>query len=106
MKGTRVWPNEDGFLDQKAMNMPGAYGRVDIPKALATMERRGYPITADHPWCDWEVCTPDGIVGRLAPHIHTVEEHADGTITVTPSIDMSRIVPGGYHGWLKKGEWS
>lgn len=106
MIGHRVRPKEDGFLDQSAMSQPGAYGRVDVVRVLATMQARGYPIKADHPWCDWEVCAPDGHSGRLSPKIHTVVEHEDGTITVSPSIDFSKTTPGAFHGWLRRGVWT
>ena len=46
---------------------------------------------------------PDDLLGNLSNH--TVEEHGDGTITVTPSIlvqNSSRQV----HGYLTKGVWS
>lgn len=49
----------------------------------------------------WWVATPEeGVMGPLTEH--TVEEHEDGTITVSPSI----LVTGGYHGFLRRGEWS
>lgn len=50
----------------------------------------------------WEINDPNGNIGRLGGHL--VEEHSDGTITVTPSIlDKD---PGGYHGWLRRGVWT
>jgi hypothetical protein len=53
---------------------------------------------------DWYCCTPNGQLGNLGAH--QVEEHHDGTITVSPSI----LVTGGssgkrYHGYLKAGVW-
>lgn len=39
---------------------------------------------------------------------HYVEEHDDGSITVTPSLlihDHSTIGAKGWHGWLTKGEF-
>ena len=94
MQGIRVYPNDKGWLDQQAMSQPGAYGRATAPEVANT--RIGW----------WEVTTPDGHVGSLDPSIHTVVEHEDGTITVTPSIDMSRRHAGAYHGFLRKGEWT
>lgn len=49
-------------------------------------------------------CVPPGtnLLGNLGAH--TIEEHGDGTITVTPSI----LITGHdatYHGFLTKGEW-
>ena len=32
---------------------------------------------------------------------HEVEEHDDGTITVSPSI----VTSDGWHGWLDRGVW-
>jgi len=106
VKGTRVYPNEDGWLDPAQINQPGAYGRVDAAKVLARMEAKGYPIAGDHPWLHWQATAPDGTGGRLDPSIHTVEEHEDGTITVSPSLDYSKNTPGAYHGWLRRGEWT
>jgi hypothetical protein len=66
----------------------------------------------------WTVCDPNGQLGTFQSH--TVEEHEDGTITVTPSIldphsytpeDFQRmgvfaIAGPGYHGHLIRGVWS
>lgn len=50
----------------------------------------------------WEIRDPNGSVGRLGGH--TVVEHDDETITVTPSIlDPD---PGGWHGYLTRGVWT
>lgn len=95
MKGIRVWPNEKGWLDPQAMQQPGAYGRATAPEI-----KPGSAIG----W--WEICTPDGHLGCLDPKLHTVTEHDDGTITVAPSIDMSRRHAGAYHGFLRNGEWT
>jgi hypothetical protein len=61
---------------------PGAYGKVGD---------------------DWLVCLPTGELGNISGH--TITEHEDGTITVSPSI--LDIIPGGggYHGWLEHGVW-
>jgi hypothetical protein len=49
----------------------------------------------------WWIRDPNGNPGRLEDH--TVTEHPDGTITVSPSIlDPS---PGGWHGFLERGKW-
>lgn len=91
MIGVRVMPNADGWLEPGEIDKPGRYGRATAKRADGT--RAGW----------WEVTTPDGHIGSLNPAIHTVEEHADGTITVTPSLDMSKRHPGGWHGWLRRG---
>ena len=50
--------------------------------------------------------TPNGIVGRLNPAIHSITEHEDGTITVSPSILCKMNIEGRtWHGWLEKGIW-
>jgi hypothetical protein len=56
----------------------------------------------------WIVCTPNGEIGSLVKH--TVTEHEDGTITVSPSIliypHQSEIGPTpGWHGFLERGVW-
>lgn len=57
----------------------------------------------------WYCSTPNGHVGNLTTH--TIEEHPDGTITVTPSILVSRRRSGEtadeelWHGFLNKGQW-
>ncbi len=95
MKGIRVYPNIDGWLDPVAMEQPGAYGRSTSPQ-----------ITPGSPIGWWEVTAPDGSMGTLNPTIHTVTEHEDGAITVSPSIDFSKRRAGAYHGFLRKCEWS
>ena len=62
----------------------------------------------------WIVCTPNGEVGVLTKH--TVTEHEDGTITVSPSIliyphkgydeDTKQAIDmPGWHGFLERGVW-
>lgn len=41
---------------------------------------------------------PNGNIGSC--RTHTLAEHDDGTITVSPS-----ILGDGYHGWLERGVW-
>ncbi len=81
----------DGWLDPAEIDRPARYGRATAPRAQKS--RAG----------GWQVTTPDGHVGSLNPDVHHVEEHEDGTITVTPSLDMSPRHPGGWHGWLRRG---
>jgi hypothetical protein len=52
----------------------------------------------------WHACTPSGSLGNLGGH--TITEHEDGTITVSPSI----LVTDGetkkqWHGYLERGVW-
>ena len=56
----------------------------------------------------WCVRPPGSHLGSLRDH--SVEEHEDGTITVTPSI--LQTAPDGegggrelFHGWLQRGIW-
>ena len=91
MNGRRVMPNADGWLPDF---QPGDYGRATSP-----LIHPGSLVGA------WNVCTPDGHHGTLSPELHQVEEHEDGTITVTPSIDMSKRIKGAYHGYLRRGVW-
>lgn len=49
----------------------------------------------------WWVCAPTGDNVQIRPGMWTVEEHEDGTITVSPSLN----IVGRWHGWLKKGIW-
>jgi hypothetical protein len=93
MKGRRVYPDMLGFLPPLE---PGDYGR-----ATAKQFAERHPSML---W--WQVCAPDATQGSLNPAIHIVDEHPDGTITVSPSIDFSQRRIGGYHGYLVKGEWS
>lgn len=48
---------------------------------------------------EWLARPPGCSLGSLEDH--EVEEHEDGTITVTPSIDA-----GIWHGYLRRGVWS
>jgi hypothetical protein len=103
--GRRVYPTAEGWLDNSEMSAPGSYGRVDIDKIMASSAAAGHPLKPGHPWTHWEVTAPDGHGGRLDPSIHTITEHEDGTITVSPSIDFSKRVAGGFHGYLQRGVW-
>jgi hypothetical protein len=55
----------------------------------------------------WFCCTPGGHIGNLGKH--TVTEHEDGTITVSPSILVSAPHEGKqnqlWHGYLERGVW-
>lgn len=54
----------------------------------------------------WYACSPNGHTCNLKSH--TVTEHDDGTITVSPSIGIRYTDQKGwlYHGWLKRGIWT
>lgn len=54
-------------------------------------------------WC-WYVRAPNGDVASVGFKNHTIVEHGDGTITVSPSL----VFPHGgrYHGFLRQGAWT
>lgn len=98
-----------------------ALGEPTTPRGAYWRDSRGT-------WC---VVTPNGRLGSIAKH--TVDEHADMTITVTPSIlvyaidgaeytaeERDRLLETygadqvaawehgrqGWHGWLARGIWT
>lgn len=63
----------------------------------------------------WLACSPNGhmcTLGRGHPpdvkgSTHSIVEHEDGSITVSPSILISNPQQGElYHGWLERGVWT
>lgn len=46
---------------------------------------------------------PRGYAGCLRSH--TIEEHEDGTITVSPSVLLTAGDGQQWHGWLTRGIW-
>lgn len=56
---------------------------------------------SDKPY--WYIRDPKGDIGTIGTH--TVTEHEDGTITVSPSIAPGPRNPGGWHGFLERGVW-
>jgi hypothetical protein len=73
----RCYPKEDGQLYLK----PGDYGKDEDGKWWVRP-----PIEGPH-------------AGVLIDH--SIVEHEDASITVSPSI----LIEGVYHGYLKKGTW-
>lgn len=83
-----------------------------IGQRLADGYDETQPIPNGAYWIDWQgrwsVKTPNGRIGALDDH--TVEQHSDGTITVSPSILVEerpladRTLPG-FHGYLEHGVW-
>ena len=51
----------------------------------------------------WLCRAPNGFAGQLSRH--EVAEHEDGTITVSPSILITRPPQGEWHGYLERGVW-
>lgn len=86
MQGKRV----DDYLAPHLLKA-GEYSK--IPAARNNYWWPGHPY--------WHCCTPNGQVGMLVTH--SIVEHEDGTITVSPSI----LVTGGeeWHGYLERGIW-
>ena len=89
-QGRRIYPETDGYLDPEKINQPACYGKATAPKSGSAAG-----------W--WQVTAPDGSIGSISPKIHTVTEHEDGTITLSPSLDFSQRKPGAWHGWLERG---
>ncbi len=90
-QGTRVFSNAEGWLKGEELYKPASYGRATNPLVIGRSAG----------W--WTVTAPNGDACSLDPAVHQVVEHDDGTITVSPSIDMSRIKPSGWHGFLVNG---
>lgn len=84
MQGTRLHKiqGEQDFVFRIAKT-PGAYGTANGK--------------------DWFCTTPNGMLGNLASH--QVQEHEDGTITVSPSILVSGAQTESWHGFLQRGIW-
>lgn len=97
MNGRRVYPDANGWLTTPLE--PGDYGRAQ-PTAMADGSRLdNWPF-----W--WEVREPGGHACSLNPSVHTITEHEDGMITVSPSIVITG--PNGdqlWHGYLERGVW-
>lgn len=52
----------------------------------------------------WWIVPPDYVLGTISKH--TITEHEDGTITVSPSILMTAGENDpGWHGFLERGIW-
>ena len=103
--------------------------RVDWPSTALPKEMEPLLQPGDytrHPKDSfWMLRAPNGQIGTITPVTHSVEEHDDGTITVSPSLDYKRCPQGdlcelckgrdeafammyfdsGWHGWLRRGKW-
>lgn len=91
LTGRRLAVTAEGFFAHGGLNLPGDYGRIN-----RTLEQ----VYGAERQLWWQVKAPDGSSCSLNPAIHRVTEHADGTITVYPS-----IVTHSWHGWLERGVW-
>jgi hypothetical protein len=100
MIGQRVYANPDGYLPHLRL---GEYGRLAGEPLTRHLKKLG--------WNGWYCCTPTGRQGNVGAH--KVEEHEDGTITVSPSIlirpiEAAELLPkgrDGWHGYLERGVW-
>ncbi len=83
MQGRRIQPIPHSWAEGECPYQPGDYWR----------------------WGDagWYAATPNGELANLTGH--TVTEHADGTITVSPSIEIKAPPPAYWHGFLERGVW-
>lgn len=100
MIGRRVQPDDFGYLDRRLE--PGDYARV-APLCRSDgqpFSRDDFECGRDRPY--WICCSPGGRVAVLVNH--TVTEHKDGTITVSPVIrfDSEHEV---WCGHLERGVW-
>lgn len=88
-EGWEAWERRGTSTYMEPVAPPGAY--MKVLREDGTL------------WC-WYVRSPDGKVATLWTRSHAITEFADGTITVWPSI----VFPGsgGWHGFLRCGEWS
>lgn len=80
MQGRRVYADDNGRLP---------------PLAEGEFGRDGQGV--------WFACSPGGLLACLQRH--EVEEHPDGTITVSPSV-LVRYSDAQWHGYLRRGVWS
>jgi uncharacterized protein YndB with AHSA1/START domain len=89
--GWKAWKGEDPY----GKPAPGAYMKV----------------TSEGPVVYWYICDPTGhqgtiVTGSPTHDNHTVTEHEDGTITVSPSILATEAEHGhDWHGYLEQGVW-
>lgn len=52
----------------------------------------------------WFLCAPSGEHGQATNVVWTIEEHEDGTITISPSLHFNKS-QNGWHGYLQRGQW-
>lgn len=106
MIGRRVEPDENGY--------PPALEPGDYVRVAPLCRGDGQPFSAEElqQWWTkpyWMGCSPNGHACTLSAH--TVTEHQDGTITVSPSILISMLYNDGrptrelWHGFLERGVW-
>lgn len=67
---------------------------------IPQLEKGWYGKDANGGW--WARLPVDSPPQAYSLDAHKVEEHEDGTISVSPSIQLEDF----FHGYLKNGEWS
>jgi hypothetical protein len=74
-----------------------------LPDGATILEEGDYAKRTDGE--GWYIRPPGSQVGTIltTPGHHAVEEHEDGTITVSPSILQSGSTT--WHGFLERGVW-
>lgn len=93
---TREWATANGRDEQ-----PCEAGDYWKQNHRSSNDAQDYAPEQEHRSWDWYVCDPQSRVGRLGDH--SVVEHEDGTITVSPSI--LNAGGGTWHGFLEHGVW-
>jgi hypothetical protein len=77
-------------------------GESDIPATMYDAIQRG-----DYVWAPnvgrWMFRDPVGTLASISPSIHQITEHEDGSITVSPSIQVHG--QSQWHGYLERGVW-
>lgn len=73
----------------------------ETPGGYMLSEVTDRDVETNEAW--WYCKTPNGHLGNL--RAHDVEEHEDGTITVSPSILVSDHTGELWHGYLERGMW-
>jgi hypothetical protein len=79
--------------------------RIESPFGVDGQLTDAWPLPGDY-WFreNWFAVTPDDRLCDLKKH--TVVEHEDRTITVSPSILVhGGGQPGSWHGYLERGVW-
>jgi hypothetical protein len=80
--------------------------RIEWPEELLPIEREKGMEPGDYagPWRGemWLLRAPNGDWGSLFRQ-HTITEHEDRTITVSPSIQF--LTGARWHGYLERGVW-
>jgi hypothetical protein len=80
--------------------------RIKCPFDLSGALIGEWPVPGDYwfnPRIGWCAETPNGLTANLSAH--TVVEHEDKTITVSPSILVNKGMPNEWHGFLERGVW-